>query len=1119
MSSRLTPSGDRGSTSYNREMTLMTRFPVVFLRALAGSLLLLAVIWVSTDAADAAVPPAPRLQANLIAVPTNFKAGTFLETSNGYELVLTNIGGAPVTGTVDLKIKLAPGVTIEEINTGSQGFGNSCSGTIGGSEIECEVPELRPSASNLFFSVKVSSLATRTLTNEVEVDGGGAPPFSESFPNPASEEKAPFSILQFASGPTGPAGESDQVAGDHPTSFNTLLTSPIETTFGPGEIVHSGQIRGPVKNDKDIVIDLPPGVVGNPNAAAKCPIQVFLAQQPSSSDCPPGSQIGEFTISGQGAVYQGNQVGERNPIFNVDPEPGYPAEFGLYDNGLSHGVLAPATLAHTGQGYVVRVIASELITGVFGPYFLQTSFFGNPQVAAGLPGVGKSLLTSPANCSGQPLRTEVHLDLWSNPASVPLRADASRDFGAANFSDPQWYSASSESPPVSGCESLRFDPSITLKTDETTSDSPSGLKVDVSVPQNEDPDGLATPPLRDATVALPEGLFVDPSVASGLAGCASAQLAPDSTDPGACPLASKIGTATLHTPLIEHQLEGSVFIGTPECSPCTNVDAASGKFLKLYIEINDPPTGVVVKLPGTVTADPTTGQLTASFTENPQLPFEDLELNLKSGSRAPLTTPPACGRYTTTTDLKPWSAPQSGPDAKPQASFNVTSGPGGTACAGLANAPAFEAGTTVPLAGTYSPFVLKVSRENGSQRISSLDATLPAGLVGKLAGVPYCSNGAIAAAASKSGAAEQAAPSCPLSSEVGTVNVGAGSGTPFYVQGHAYLAGPYKGAPLSLEIITPAVAGPFDLGTVAVRTALYVNESTAQIHAVSDPIPSILAGIPLDIRSIALNMNKPEFTLNPTSCNAVAVLGSTTSTLGQTASLQNRFQVGGCKGLAFKPELKLAFTGATKRTGFPAVKAVLTQPKGQNANLAGAQVILPKGMLIANAHINSPCTRVQFNSGGLPGEGCPAKSILGTAKVWTPLLEKPEEGKVYFRSNGGERQLPDLAVALRGQIPLQLVGFIDSVGKKGAEVRRVRTRFQSLPDAPVSRFELKLSGGKKGLLQNSKNLCKVNDKATFDLTGQNGATHDTEPKVQVKCAKGKGGAKKGAKKSGGGKKK
>ena len=418
----------------------------------------------------------------------------------------------------------------------------------------------------------------------------------------------------------------------------------------------------------------------------------------------------------------------------------------------------------------------------------------------------------------------------------------------------------------------------------------------------------------------------------------------------------------------------------------------------------------------------------------------------------------------------------------------------------MPNAPSFEAGTTTPLAGAYSPFVLKLSRENGSQQIHALNVTLPPGLTGKLAGLKECSDAQIAVAERRKtageGALEKADPSCPQTSEIGVVTVGAGSGTPLFVQGHAYLAGPYKGAPLSMVIVTPAVAGPFDLGTVVVRAALYVNESSAQISVKSDPIPSILEGIPLDVRSIAVQINRNQFTLNPTSCEPMSLTGEALSPIG-TASLSQRFQVGGCNGLEFQPTLKLLFSGQTKRTGNPAVKGVLTQPKGENANVAGVTVLLPRGMLIDNSHINNPCTRVQFNSTPVPGGGCPSKSILGSAKVWTPLLEAPESGNVYFRSNGGERKLPDLVVALRGKIPLQLVGFIDSVGKKGAEVRRVRARFLGLPDAPVSRFELKLSGGKRGLLENSKNLCTAGDQAKFQLVAQNGKTLQTEPKVQV----------------------
>ncbi|MGV1048599.1 MAG: hypothetical protein ACOYD4_08785 [Solirubrobacterales bacterium] len=1079
----------------------MTRFARLSLAALVGAVLTLSLVATLAPAAGAAVTPAPRWDVQMIAKPTNFKIGTFLETTNHYEFVFTNIGGAPWTGPVEVSVKVASGVTVESVWPNGTPFAAACAPANAGTEVVCVVPEVRPFNADLEFAVAVSNAAPEVLTTEIEITGGGAPPFQGSFTNRVSPEKAPFSITGFSSAVTGPAGESDQTAGDHPTLSNTLLTGPMETVINVGEELPVFlAARGPIKNDKDIVVDLPVGVVGNPTAAPKCPIQVFLAQQLSSSNCPPGSQVGVFTVSGTASVYQGEAggaVGERNPIFNLAPEPGYAAEFGFYDQGLSHGILAPATLAHTDQGYVVRVVSSELITGVFGPYFLQTSFFGNPQKAAGLPGVGKAFLTNSSNCSGQPLRTEVHLDTWSNPAPVPLRADGSRDFGAANFSDPQWYSSSSDAPPVSGCESLHFNPTIRLRPDETASDSPSGLGVKISVPQSEAPEGLATPPLRDATVALPAGLVVNPSSGDGLLGCSVAQLAPNSTAPGQCPDASKLGTATLATSLIDHKLEGSVFLGTPQCAPCGNADAAAGRLLKLYIEINDPATGVVVKLPGTVAADPATGQLTATFKDNPQLPFEDLELHFKAGARAPLTTPPACGEYTTTTDLKPWSAPQSGPDAAPQTRFSLSTGPGGSACAsseaGLANASSFEAGTAAPIAGTYSPFVLKVSRENGSQRIGSIDATLPEGLVGKLAGTPYCAEASIAAAANRSGTAERANPSCPLASEVGVVNIGAGSGAPFYVQGHAYLAGPYKGAPLSLEIITPAVAGPFDLGTVAVRTALYVDPITTQIHAVGDPIPSILAGIPLDVRSIALNMSKPKFTLNPSSCNPMQVLAATTSTLGQTLPLQKRFQVGGCSGLGFAPKLALRFSGApTHRGGHPKLRAVLTARKG-DANIARTVVTLPPTELLENAHIGTICTRPQYAE-----DKCPAKSVYGYAKAWTPLLEKPLQGPVYLRANGGARDLPDLVAKLDGQIHVDLVGYIDSVNA------RIRNTFATVPDAPVSKFELRMKGGDKGLLVNNTEICRAAPRANVKFTGQNGKFHEIDPAVQVEgCGKGK----------------
>jgi hypothetical protein len=287
----------------------------------------------------------------------------------------------------------------------------------------------------------------------------------------------------------------------------------------------------------------------------------------------------------------------------------------------------------------------------------------------------------------------------------------------------------------------------------------------------------------------------------------------------------------------------------------------------------------------------------------------DINLHMFSGPEASLRTPPTCSNnYSTIADLTPWSTPEGADVHLLSAPFGIDAVPGALGCPSspeqLPAGRAFDAGTVTPKAGAFSPFVLKLSREDGSQEIGSVETTLPQGLVGRLVGIPYCSEAAIASASGKSGRQEQASPSCPVASEVGTVVAGAGAGPkPYYAGGHAYLAGPYNGAPLSLAVISPAVAGPFDLGNVVTRVALNVDPFTALITAVSDPLPTILKGIPLDLRSISINLNRPQFTLNPTNCNTLAVTGATSSTVGQVTKLQRRFQVGGCNELGFKPNL------------------------------------------------------------------------------------------------------------------------------------------------------------------------------------------------------------------------
>jgi hypothetical protein len=559
------------------------------------------------------------------------------------------------------------------------------------------------------------------------------------------------------------------------------------------------------------------------------------------------------------------------------------------------------------------------------------------------------------------------------------------------------------------------------------------------------------------------------------------QFTPDAAN---CPNAAKVGTVRVDTPVLDHPLTGDVFLASPHDNPYDSL-------LATYLAVADPASGIVLKLPGLVEPDPQTGQLTATFSELPQLPFEDLQVEFFRGATAPLKTGVACGTYQVNSDLTPWTAPE-GAIVHKTDTYSIVRGAGGGACAAdEASAPAkidFEAGTFEPSAGVYSPLTLKFSRADGTQQLDSIDSTLPRGLLAKLAGVTYCSDAAVEAARSKSGKSELANPSCPASSRVGNVSVAAGAGpTPFHVEGDAFLAGPYKGAPVSVVVITPAVSGPFDLGNVVVRNALYVDPVTTQVHTVSDRIPSILEGIPLSIRSVLVNLDRNEFTRNPTSCNPLEVTALAGLLSGGSIPLANRFQVGDCGRLGFKPKLALSLTGATKRTGNPALKTVLTARDG-DSNISRVAVSLPKSEFLDNSHIKTVCTRVQFAA-----SQCPAGSVYGHARAFTPLLDAPIEGPVYLRS---ANKLPDLVADLRGQINVVLAGHIDTTKAGG-----LRATFEEVPDAPVSKFVLDMVGGSKGLLENSKNLCAHTYKATVLIDGHTAKTADLKPALKSSCKK------------------
>ena len=639
-------------------------------------------------------------------------------------------------------------------------------------------------------------------------------------------------------------------------------------------------------------------------------------------------------------------------------------------------------------------------------------------------------------------------------------------------------------------EELEYDPEVHATPSTNVADSPTGLNLNVHVPQNTECEELeyaepaereeaiengestvdcplATSNTKKLKVALPDGMVLNPSGANGLGGCPTAGIGLTTplgskpihftAEPANCPDDSKIGTVEVDTPLLEAPMPGEVYLAEPYANPFNSL-------LAIYIGVDDKQRGIVAKFAGQLEADPNTGRLVATVDEQPQLPLENIRIRLKQGPHGALRTPPTCGGYTTKSELTPYSAP--GSPVSFEDAFSIVSSPTGS-CGPEPNAPSFDTGTVAPIAGRYSPVVVNLSRGDGTQEFHSVNLVLPQGISAKLRGIPYCPDSALAAAAGRKGKEEQASASCPAASGVGSVTVGAGAGpSPYYANGRVYLAGPYKGAPLSLAVIVPATAGPFDLGNVVVRVALRVDPVTAQITAVSDAIPSILQGIPLDVKSVVVRLDRSEFTKNPTSCDPTSVGGSLFSTVGSMAPLSERFQLGECRRLGFKPKLFLRLTGRHKRTDNPRLRAVVV-PRGGDANIAFTQVQMPRSLLLDQSHINTVCTRVQFAQ-----DACPAGSIYGQATAYTPLFDQPLSGNVYLRSS--QHKLPDLVADLNGQVSVELSGRTDAV--KGA----LRNTFEVVPDAPVSKFVLWLQGGNKSLLEASKNLCKGKQKATVN---------------------------------------
>jgi hypothetical protein len=865
-------------------------------------------------------------------------------------------------------------------------------------------------------------------------------------------------------------------AGSHPFALTTELAITTELDPGSGKVV-------PVEELRDLEVSFPRGLVGNPTAVPQCPQPIFLAGK--NGECADASAVGVAEVE-----YGEPGKLDQFPIYNLEPSPGAAAKVGfivedrapvMIEIGLNPEAPNNVVASATAVSQAIFVFRSRVtVWGVPGAPAHDaergTCLAEGGSCEADLPEV-VPFLTLPSSCE-EPLAFGFKADSWQTPGAWVEEQAAPGEPG----------------PPLgpTECDGVEFEPEISAQPTTAASSSPTGLDFGITFddPGLTDPDGRAQATIERAVVTLPEGMTLNPGAADGLTSCSEAQFEAESLKTGpTCPAAAKIGSVEVETPLLENRVQnGSVYVATPYENPF-------GTLFAVYMVIREPELGILVKLPGKVSADAVTGRLTTTFGEAPyavpQVPFSAFRFHFRSGPRAPLTTPPACGSHTATAVFTPSSGNES---IAKSATFAVASGPNGGPCptTPLPFSPSLGAGSQSAAAGSFSPFYLRLSRAAGQQEITNLSLLMPPGLTGKLAGIPSCAQASVEAARSRSGALESSLPSCPAASRLGGLTSGSGAGSVFtYVNGTLYLGGPHAGAPLSLVAIVPAVAGPFDLGTVVVQQGIDLNPSTGEVEVKGAPgsIPRILSGVPLQLRDLRVAVDRPEFTLNPTNCDPLATRASLSGSQGAAALLSARYQVSQCSALAFKPKLKLKLAGKMKRTGNPALTAVLrTRPN--DANLSGAIAMLPPTLIVDNAHINNPCTRVQFAA-----EQCPPRSVLGTARAFTPLLDAPLAGNVYFRSNGGERELPDIVADLRGQFRIVLVGYID------AKRARIRTRFLNVPDAPVSRFELKMFGGKRGLLQNTANLCLKPPKATIRLNAQNGRFSSMNDRMGTSCKK------------------
>jgi hypothetical protein len=943
--------------------------------------------------------------------------------------------------------------------------------------------------------------ATTGALNEAEVTGGGAPAVLTRQSLTVSDAPIPFGVSQYEMRAEEAGGALDTQAGSHPFQMtSTFSLNRTELPNRPTGVTGNGIWIGESKLvalAKDLHFKLPPGLVGNPTPFPECPMARFLAGY-SDGECPAQTAVGVVRIEGLVRGLGRVPFPFSSPVYVLEPKFGEPARFGfviegtrvILDTAVRSGGDYGVTVSSLNTTQAIEFLGAELtLWGVPGDprhshergVECLENDFGLPATcpAASEEGSPPPLLELPTSCTG-PLQTSLEVNSWQEQGVFSSLA------------------ATQPLPALDGCDRVPFDPSIGIAPDGREASTPTGLTVSVHVPQavSLTPTGLGEGNVRNTTVALPEGMQISPAAADGLLSCSLSQAGftgvesatgMDTFDvgPTGCASGSKIGTAEVKTPLLSEPLIGGVYLAAQSANPF-------GSLIAMYLDVENAKEGVAAKIAGEVRLDERTGQIVATFPNAPQLPYEEAKLHFFGGERAPLSTPPLCGSYTGSASVTPWS---SSVPVSASSTFTITSGPNGSPCANPRPfQPGFEAGTTSVQAGGYTPMTMTMSRPDADQPLGKLDVVFPPGVSAGLQGVKLCEE------------PQAASGDCPAESEIGQVIASAGlAGDPYSVEGgKAYITGPYAGAPFGVDVVVPAVAGPFNLGTEVVRSKVEVDPTDAHLTVVSDEFPTMLDGIPLQLQHINVTVNRPGFVFNPTNCEPMKLAGQLESSEGATADVSTPFQVTNCAALSFRPEFKVSTEAKTSRVEGATLRVKLTIPagaEGTKANVKEVKVSLPKQLPSPLKTLQKACTEKVFAENPA---NCPNASKVGEAKVSTPVLEGGLSGPAYFVSHGGAKY-PELIMVLTGENGVT----VDVHGETLISKQGITTAtFSTVPDVPFSTFELTLPKREYPALSANGNLCQAQAAGKLlmptEMIGQNGVKLDQSTKISVTgCPKGK----------------